>query len=81
MTIDNEQALQKAISIAEDYIISDDEIEELRLRENALKAELKEDTKNVNIMAKIVGIEMLIKLGEVKNEQLKTYLNNNKKHD
>ena len=78
MTNDNENTFLKLIDIVRDAYIDDNEIIELRERKIKLNKDLQNDEQNVNIMAQIVAVEMMLTLATMKKAQREHYIKNNK---
>jgi hypothetical protein len=77
MTNDNENTFIKLIEIVRDSFIDDNEIIELRERKITLNKALNDDDQNVNIMAQIVAVEMMLTLATMKKAQREHYIKNN----
>ncbi len=78
MTNDNENTFIKLIEIVRDSYIDDNEIIEFRERKIKLNKDLQNDEQNVNIMAQLVAIEMMLTLATMKKAQREHYIKNNK---
>lgn len=76
MTNDNENTFIKLIEIVRDSYIDDNEIIELRERKITLNKALNDDDQNVNIMAQVVAVEMMLTLATMKKAQREHYKNN-----
>lgn len=75
MTKDNEKAMKMIGEFIQDAYITDDEINELELIRNAVKAELAGDDINAKLMGKLVTTEVMLLIGKMKKRQREYYIN------